>query len=463
MRQIAAGIASAGNRAFNALPLANGGARKIMALHNHLHEIDGKEGYTWFWRLRWIAGSSVAVASLMAGLGFSILLPWGIIGAAAACIFLTNAWCTPARMDATGHLRTATRALIGIDVLLLTAILYFTGGAHNPFTMLYLLHITIAVILLPTWEGAAVVGLTSACFGILFVSPHLLLTKSGYHLCCDMDAHLKGMVLGLVTSGGGVAYFVGSLTAALRKKKDEISKLSEMMLRQRQMAGIGALATGVAHEMATPLGTIALIGRDLEKLGNNPADDEQLRKDAQLILAEVDRCQCVLKGLGEKAADLTASETSETLDLDKMLHGLRMALPQDQFNRISCKQLGGGSLRLPPQEFLMMVLNVIRNAIEASTADAKIELAWEKRGTDITIKVSDRGSGMPPRQLEKATKPFFTTKSGSNGLGLGLYLVEAFCERHEGAFEIDSAEGEGTTVTLTFPAASKTPARTGNR
>ncbi|NBB79268.1 MAG: hypothetical protein GVY36_07465 [Verrucomicrobia bacterium] len=418
-------------------------------------EINERQGHRWLWRLRWVQAAGLFAGSLAAHSFVHVQLPWGVIAFVLAILLASNAVIHPgARFLGSGRRReVAIMALLVLDLVLLTVVLFFTGGAHNPFTMLYLLLIVLAVMLLRPSAAWFLVALTVVAFILLFGSPHRLMSHAGEALCHDMDFHLRGMVLGLAVGGAGVVYFVSSLTRALAARRREVEALRTRMAEQGKVVELSAVAATVAHEVATPLGTIAVIGRDLELFGCASASAGDIREDARLIREAVASCQKSLHWLSGRASGLEEADiqvVSAALFYDQ----LNSFLNSDERTRLRYEPTGAGAVRASLRELVMSVAILIRNSLDASADRQIVDLIWEGGAEAVSIHVRDTGSGMDAEVLEKAKQPFFTTKSPDQGLGLGLYLVDVFCQRFDGSLDLTSKPGSGTGATLSLPKAS---------
>jgi two-component system sensor histidine kinase RegB len=420
-------------------------------------DINDRQGHRWLWHLRWGEVAGLLLGALAAQVFLELQLPWGVIAFALITLLASNVAIHPrARFLRSGRRRRAAIiALLALDLVLLTALLYFTGGAHNPFTMLYLLLIVLAVMLLRPADAWFLVALTVVAFLLLFSSPHRLMNQAGTALCHDMDFHLKGMVLGLAVGGAGVVYFVSSLKRALAARHREVETLRQHMTEQSKLVELSAVAATVAHEVATPLGTIAVIGRDLETLDFPAPSSNELREDARLIREAVARCQNSLQWLSNRDYGSGEEETqlvSAALFYDQLSSFLNSH--ERARLRFDPDRSGRQSVRTSLRELILAAAILIRNGLDASSENQLVDLRWEDDAETVRISVSDTGCGMDRDLLKKARQPFFTTKSPDQGFGLGLYLVEMFSQRAAGSLELVSTPGSGTIATLRLPHAS---------
>lgn len=331
-------------------------------------------------------------------------------------------------------------AILAVDVALFTYVLSLTGGSANPFSSGYLLYVAVAALLLsPGWTSGVVAVAVAAYGGLYWIdsaSPH-----HGHH---SMQLHLLGMWVAFVVVGPVVAYAI----TRLRNQADAAERALALARRRQQRAEkLGALATlsaGAAHELATPLGTIAVIAKDIEHRDLDP----ELTEDARLIRDEIGRCTEILSQLavdvgagigeasqevrlGQLADDLASVATGVRLEADASLRARAFVLPR----RLSTQALAG----------------LVKNARHASGAHAPVDVRLRMAGDDLIVEVEDRGHGMDDDVREHAGEPFFTTKPAGEGMGLGLFFAGSVVEHLGGQLDIDSAPGRGTRVTVRIP------------
>lgn len=412
--------------------------------------LPGGFGLHWLLRLRWLslAGQIVVCSASYWILGLQ--LPIAIL---VGCMLFTGAtnlalWLT--NKDLENHSVWVIPAVIACDIAVLTIMLYYTGGAHNPFSTLYALLITLAAILLPAWAAWSAVGLCGLGFSLLFRSEHFLLDREGVRCCDDLDFHLQGMWISMVITGAAVAYFVTRLRRDLDKHRTQIANSREKDERQRRFAGLTTLAAGVAHELATPLGTIAVISKDLERQACTVCKDSACKTDAKLIREEVARCRAILDRLDERAAgDLHQPETVPLREITTRLPAL---LDASHADCIEWKIHPAEAIAtLPIDPFLRSLAVLVKNSCEAAAPSPRVEIVLTRTPGQLEATVRDNGSGIDPEVRARLGEPFYTTKPTGSGMGLGLFLVRTFVENYDGTMTIHSDSGGGTSVTLLLP------------
>jgi two-component system sensor histidine kinase RegB len=408
---------------------------------------------TWLLRLRWITAVSQTAAILVA----KRLLPEEITATPLLALVAFGALSNAAllwRLRKPEPVRPALPGLVlGLDVLLLTGLLYGSGGAANPFTAIYLLHITLAaVVMRGLW--AWVLGLLSISgFGLLFfynVHVHSL-AHMDHSAGAGISLHLVGMWVAFAITAALIAAFVGLVTKALRQRDEELAALRDLTARQSRLAALTTLAAGVAHELGTPLGTIAVAAKELQRtaeaLGGQGSD---IALDAALIREEVGRCRRILDQMADPSGT-TLGEAFQTLVWSDLEAELTAGFAPEDRSRVSFQWPGGPCGPMPRCGLVRALRALVSNALEATPRPGSVRiLGWEEEGT-WHLKIEDHGTGMAPEVLARVGEPFFSTKPTGAGLGLGLFLARTFAEQLGGDLQVASSPGQGTQVQLSWP------------
>jgi two-component system sensor histidine kinase RegB len=391
-------------------------------------------------RLRWLAVVGQLAATVLASAVLRLDIPLAPIIVVIVVTALSNgmlAWL-PTVGKPPGWL---VQLVLLLDVYLLTILLYLTGGPRNPFATLYLIHVAMAVIVLRAGWTWLVVATVAACYGILL----------RWHWSIGLEHEPNVVAVGnwmsLVLVSVLIATFIGRVIRSLRQREHELVEVRERAAKSEQLAALTTLAAGAAHELNTPLGTIAVVARELELSCNSSVSPESVLDDAKLIRREVDRCQNILSrmrvDIGEEASHRSG------ISIDELEAHLRESLGEADLSRLQIVRDGQvEGVPAPPRAIAQALLVLLRNAFDASAADKSVTLAVEKRNGHVRFEVRDQGCGMSEQMLRRAGEPFFTTKEPGRGMGLGLFLVRLVAQQCGATFSIDSKPDVGTTCVL---------------
>jgi len=411
-------------------------------------------GLEWLVRLRWWASATILFFSVFAAVVYSVAVPWVLILLVVTLIAATNTWLYFKKPHRATAIHDWVVILIFGDVILLTLLLYYTGGAHNPFTVLYVLHITLTVMLLDSKYAWFMVALCGAGFGLLFFSNHMLIGPDGEAVCSDLDFHLQGMLAATVVTGAGVVYFVAHLNRSLTHLRGVASQARELAEKERHFSSILGMAAGVAHELATPLGTIAIASRELEISCETNGCNAECCQDVKLIRKEVDRCAEILARMGG-AVNAPPDQASPAVPIDEIQPLLAGYLPAEIAAKIQWRQPASlpRDAVLSSGDLLIILGNLVRNAWESTGGTLPVTVSMLHGGGDVAVfTVADNGPGMEPEVLQRLGEPFFTTKTDQQaGMGLGFFLAKSLTERRGGSLRVESTPGAGTSITVEIP------------
>lgn len=398
----------------------------------------------WLVRVRTVATAS-QIALVVTGF-FALGVPrsWPVLVALLALGALSNVALSRSLARRTPTERTFAGALV-VDVLVLTALLHGTGGATNPFSVFYLVYVALAAIVLTGRRAMIIAVLTMAAFGTLFVRGTAAEEMQRLHHGAAFSLHLYGMWFAYVVAAAVVGTFVARLVKALHEREGELSLAQEARARAERVAALGTLAAGAAHELATPLGTIAVVAKELSRVSSEQLDVEAIQQDALLLRREVERCRAIVDDLaGRSGGGLAAAPLPSSVGT--VFGAVREALGQDAA-RVRFEGDDAATLRVPIQALVRALVNLVRNALDAS---GSAELRGERGDGTLRFEVHDDGPGLSPDVLTHLAEPFFTTKAPEHGMGLGLYLVRTFADASGGQLSVATG-ARGSTFLLEIP------------
>lgn len=398
--------------------------------------------------LRSVAIGGWLVAVILASYGLdtrAMLPPAGVVLAVWSGLNMAS-WRRLRSARDVSHREFFTQLLL--DVAAITLLLYFTGGSTNPFTLLYLLPLTVAAAVLPgryTWMLAV---LTTICYTLLlvFYVPLPLLVNAGRE---EFDFHVLGMWSGFVLSAGLIAYFVVKMGDTLRERERILAEARENALRDERLVALGTLAAGAAHELGTPLGTMAIVTKELEREygDGSPALATRLRT----LREQVDRCKDALSVLSASAGQVRVeSGRRELIDryLEQVVAEWRKLRPAVSV-RWQWRGVGMTPAIVAERTLSQAIMNVLNNAADASPHSVEINSSWDDE--QWRIEVCDRGEGLSRAASEQAGKGVFTTKKQGQGLGLGLFLAHSTIGRFGGSVQLVNRDGGGACTRIVLP------------
>ncbi len=404
---------------------------------------------SWLVRMHWMAilGQTLLVVGVhlwVVPLPLRALL--GLVALEAVANLGLGAWLARARSVSDA----ALAGVMLLDSLVLTALLHLSGGHFNPFSTLFLVNVALAAILLPArWSWAQLV-FSLAAFGALF--PLQELAPFGVHEHdAMMTLHLEGMWVALAVAAVLIVTIVQRVTRALAARQAELEKARSLGERREKLTSLATLAAGAAHELATPLGTIAVVSKELERSLERSGATAEAREDLVLIRAQVVRCRDILQQMAAQAGE-NAGEALVPVPAAEWVAAALDGLPERE--RVEAVAPAGPpcAVRGPPRGLARALKVLLRNALEASPRDRPVTLRAGRDGPEVLVEVVDRGTGMAPEVLARAGEPFFTTKEPGAGSGLGLFLARALVEQLGGRLTLESAPGRGTTARIALPA-----------
>ena len=399
----------------------------------------------WLVKLRWASVIGQVATILGVEFAMGVPLPLAPLAAIVAVEVLTNVACSQWHRRRITVRERHLSWLIALDLLLFTGLLYLTGGPTNPFSSLYLVHLSLAALAVGQRHTWALVALTLACSAALFQG-HVPLEMGGHDHAAmgHYGMHLKGMWVALGVAAAFIVYFLDRLKRALAEREGELRLARERTARQEHLAGLAALAAGAAHELASPLATIAVVAKELERaLSETPAGE-----DARLIRSEVGRCSEILSELAVDAGQARGEPPTATR-VGELLTNLKKTLGDDARISLAFEDgLGDREILTHPRLLSRALKSVVENALDAVGPSGSVQVDAELREGRLRLLVTDDGCGMSPEVAARALAPFYSTKQPGKGMGLGLFLAANIAEQLGGELTLRSEPGQGTTVSM---------------
>ena len=406
------------------------------------------ERIRWFIRLRWLAVAGLASAAALVAsqdtpvsweslLGLACVL--GILNV--VFLFLSRRPLPPVPF---------AWWQVVVDLTILTLALHGSGGIENPFIFFYVFHVIIASILLSVRMSYLVAGLATASFMAMALLEHFeIVSHAKLGFVEWNNLRYLSVVSAVMTSTLFLAtYLASTIMEGLRRKEEEMGRVRDGLLQTEKLAAIGQLAAGVAHELNTPLASIAGYAEELAEI--EKTDDEKMTRYTGVIRSQIERCKGITQSL------LNFARKSEIrvqpVDVNKLLEeAIQYLRFKKRVEKIEIRSELGDvpPVQADPTQLLQVFLSVLVNAVDATEQGGEITVRSLVNGM-VRVSVRDTGCGIPEENLKKVFEPFYTTKGPGLGTGLGLSLSYGIIRQLGGEIELKSEVGKGTEVVLSF-------------
>jgi two-component system sensor histidine kinase RegB len=335
-----------------------------------------------------------------------------------------------------------------IDSIALTALLYFAGGSTNPFISLLLVPVVLAAAYL---RGIHVFWVLFSC-AVLYtflMTNYLPLPPVGDRFGGDFMVHIYGMWGTFILSALVGAILVYSLSRTGRERDRQLAGMQQRLLRNEHIVSVGAMAAGTAHELNTPLSTIAMLAEEIELQAGN---DEQLHEDAREIGLQVNHCKVRLQRL-QQAAEMARGNGGKQMPLDEALMSIIRAWSalRSEIELTKSFRLDEAPLIYEKHALSLILMNLLNNAADASLDNnsSHINISARTDGVDLHVVIEDDGKGLSKEQSTLAGNVSFSTKQ--EGLGLGLILSNATLEQLRGELRMERLQQGGMATRIRIP------------
>jgi two-component system sensor histidine kinase RegB len=421
--------------------------RRSAAQAGSSHDSTAAQNMRQLLQLRWmaVAGQLITILVVQFALGIDLpLFPMMVIIALQAFANIVSfLLVTRGRV-------TNVELMLGLlfDVGSLTAQLSLSGGATNPFVSLFLIQVVLSAILLETWSVWVLVVLTAVCYAGLAADSRPLDYPPSIAPFVD-ELNALGAWLSFVLSGTLVAMFVTRISRNLRARDAFLADLRQRAAEEDGIVRIGLFASGAAHELGTPLASLAVILSDWRRLPKI-AEDPELAGELAEMQAEVERCKAIVTDILHSAGE-PRGEAMQSVPAHAVLHDIveewRATLASGPLS-VDLHGLGDATVVAGPS-LRQAVWNLLDNAAEASPTGVALSATCDR--AELTISVTDQGPGFTESQLASVGKLYHSGKGA--GHGVGLFLASNVARRLGGRLEAMNCPGGGADVRLVLPLA----------
>ena len=412
--------------------------------------------------LRWLAIGGQSAALFLIFLGFNYRLPiWpcvALIGISAMLNVALSLRYPPSHRltnrDATVYL--------AFDVLQLAALLYLTGGIANPFALMFLAPVVIGATTLNLSNTLILGGLALASVSLISIVHNPLPWAQGEAIELPL-LYQAGIWASLVIGIGFTSVYAWRIASESARMSAGLAATQLALAREHRLAALGALATAAAHELGTPLGTIAVVARELERA--LPAESSEA-EDVRLLRAQAERCRAILARLANPEEAMLGA--TARLPLGALLDDI--AAPYrgedvDIFIEVQ-NQTGSQPQVWRAPELLHGLGNIIENAADFARTRVRVQALVDD--ASLSVMIEDDGPGFAPEIFEALGEPYLTSRPGHHalgdselgpgaelgqheGMGLGFFIAKTLLEQTGGRVQALNLDGRGARVSVVWP------------
>jgi len=407
------------------------------------------ERIRWFIRLRWLAVAGILLAAgVVASMGLAV--SWRHLLGLAGLLAALNAVYVALSRRGVSPLPFTWWQIVA-DLTVLTLALHVSGGIENPFSFFYVFHVIIASILLPRGVSSVVAGLATLFFFAMAILEHagvLPHTELGF-VRWQNPQYLVAASAVIASTLFSSSYLASTIMEGLRRKDEEMRRFNEGLLQTEKLAAIGQLAAGIAHELNTPLASIAGYAEELGEIAKGA--DGKVVQYTGVIRSQTERCKAITQSLLNFArkSEIRVQAVDVNAVLREAIDYLRFKKRAPEL-RIETDLGDVPSVQADPGQLLQVFLSILINAADAVQGGGRITVR-SRVEKGVQVVVTDTGAGIPEENLKKVFEPFFTTKEPGQGTGLGLSLSYGIVKQMGGSIDLKSRVGEGTEVTIALP------------
>jgi two-component system sensor histidine kinase RegB len=400
-------------------------------------------------RLRWVAvaGQTIAVLAVQYGLGFSLPLAacLAVIGLSAFSNIALQLYFPPSHRLKSAH----AMMMLGFDLLQLAALLYLTGGLQNPFSLLIVVPVAVSASTQPLRITVMVCALAVFCASALMLL-HFPLPGSPDQFEQLPLLYRFGIWTALVCCIIFMATYAWRTAQETRLMSDALAATELLLAREQKLSALDGLAAAAAHELGTPLSTIALVTKELQR---EIPEDSPWREDIQLLRSQALRCRDILSALTKNTGetDLVFANMSLGHLIEEVVEPFRAF---GKTIEVHIPKVQGKNGKAEPEPVIARnagliygLANLIENAVDYAHSKVEITAQWTK--DEILLSFIDDGPGFAPQIFGRLGEPYVTTRArqpgtdaegGNGGMGLGFFIAKTLLERSSGSLALDNRE-----------------------
>jgi two-component system, sensor histidine kinase RegB len=400
--------------------------------------------------IRWVAiiGQAFTIALVNFSLEFRLPI-WPLLGAVGLSA-LINLVLTAGFAATTRLTERSVALLLGYDILQLAFLLALTGGLQNPFSILLIVPVTLSATTLSLRTTIALCLFVVAAASVLALWPTDLPWYEGSFRLPAL--YVGGLWLALVLGTALIAGYAWRVADEARRLSDALAATQMALVREQQLSALGGLAAAAAHELGSPLATIAVIAREL---ANSVPLDSPLVEDIAELASQSQRCREILRSLSQNGGNEEHARFTR-MPLSTLLETIADSCRRRPEIAVTSvvERLTAGSLEpqlVPTPGFRHALANLIDNAIQFAEHEVRMVLSLDPER--VEVRIEDDGPGFPAEVLELVGEPYLSTRNEAGGLGLGIFIAQTLLARSGATLQFGN-RARGARVTITWSRAT---------
>jgi two-component system, sensor histidine kinase RegB len=397
--------------------------------------------------MRWVAVAGQASSLLVVHYALGFPLPIALAGTVVAASALINLGNIALRRTERRLAELEAALYLAYDVLQLFLLLFLTGGLENPFAILMVAPVTVAATILSR-RSIIFLSLLAICAITLLAIAHWPLPWQGASPALPA-LYIFGIWAALVLSTMFIAAYAWSVASEARRLRDAYAATQLALAREQRISAVGALAAAAAHELGSPLGTIAVIAKELVR---ELPPDSPYAEDAALLLSQSDRCRTILAELAHRPEAEGASPFTR-LPISALVEAAGAPYYRPGDVRVifaTTTNTGEEPLVARSPEIMHGLGNLIQNAIQFARREVSVTSHWD-RGM-VTIEIVDDGPGFPAALLPRLGQPYLSGRGGEaqHHMGLGIFIAQTLLERTGAQVGFANLADGGAHIVITW-------------
>jgi two-component system, sensor histidine kinase RegB len=408
-------------------------------------------------RLRWLAVAGQSVSLAVTGTGFNFTLPYMECMAIIAASVIFNIILTALYPASHRLSEQAATAHLGFDIIQLSLLLFFTGGLQNPFSMLFLAPVLICATILPPFRTLILGSLAMGCASILMVFYQPLPWYAAEPLQLPF-LYRTGIWTALLLSISFIAVHAWRVAEETRKLEKALNVTELVLEREQHLSQLDGLAASAAHELGTPLGTITVVVREMERA---VSQDDKLYEDIVLLRQQAERCRIILSQLTSLHV-----ESPDMMQRVTLTHLLEEVTAPHRHEPVAIKCILEGEGQEPELKRNPGLVHALANLMDNALDFAENEVTWKAKWNDekIILSLEDDGPGFTHDILLRGGDPYLTTRgydkryhkdpdtgAAQAGHGLGLFISKTLIERSGASLSLSNGPVKGAFITISWP------------